>query len=124
MRILLVDDHEPNILVASHMLEGMGYTDIDVASTGTEAIEKAQNDIYDLILMDLQMPNVDGITATQQIRAYERDKGQNPMRIVGITAHALADDRRKCLDAGMDDYLAKPFSVEDMKRILKESQKT
>ena len=121
-KILLVDDHEPNILVASHMLEGLGYKYIDIAMTGQRAIEMSDQEDYDLILMDLQMPVTDGLTATREIRAREAQENRRPTRIVGVTAHALADDRRKCLDSGMNDYLSKPFSLEDLKRILKESK--
>lgn len=121
LKILLVDDHEPNILVASHMLEALKYDNFDIAKTGQEALSMIEKKNYNVVLMDLQMPGIDGLTATKKIRDKERKEKTPPLKIVGVTAHALADDREKCLKAGMNDYLAKPFKIEELKRVLNEA---
>ncbi len=106
--ILLVEDYEPNILVATTYLDHFGYA-YDVARNGPEAVEKAKQDVYSVILMDVQMPGMNGFDATRQIRVFEQSQNRTPVPIIGMTAYALAGDREKCLEAGMDDYLAKPI---------------
>lgn len=106
--ILLVEDYEPNILVSGTYLEHRGYT-YDIARSGEEAVAKAGSGIYSAILMDVQMPGMNGFEATRAIRAFEKDSGMRRTPIIGITAYALSGDREKCLNAGMDDYLAKPI---------------
>ncbi len=114
-RVLLVEDYSPNILVASAMLEQFGY-DCEVAHNGLEAIVKFQQKEYALILMDIQMPGLDGIETVHRIRALERGKGQERTPVIAVTAFAMAGDKEKCLQAGMDDYLTKPFLPEELKR--------
>lgn len=111
--VLLVEDYPANVLVATSLLEGLGYR-YELAQNGQEAIEKVEKSRYDLVLMDVQMPVIDGFTATRRIR--EREQRENVARtpIIGITAHALAGDREKCLDAGMDDYISKPFDIGEL----------
>ncbi len=117
-RVLLVEDHHPNILVATTYLEQFGYR-YDVAENGLQALEKFTiNPPYHAILMDVQMHGMDGIQATREIRAYEGKNRRKPVRIIGMTAHAMSGDREKCLDAGMDDYLAKPFNPDDLYKKL------
>jgi PAS domain S-box-containing protein len=116
--VLLVEDHEPNILVASILLENMGYSCV-VAKTGVEAMDLAAKKEFCAILMDVQMPGMSGLEATRKIRENELKRGKTPVPIIGITAHAMRGDREKCLDAGMDDYIAKPFDPEDLKKTLK-----
>ncbi|MGD0722126.1 MAG: PAS domain S-box protein [Roseiarcus sp.] len=105
-RILLAEDHAVNIEVARMILEGAGYT-VDVALDGVEATEAVRRNRYDLVLMDMQMPRLDGLAATRQIRAAERGGAHLP--IIAMTANAMKQDRRRCLEAGMDDYFSKPF---------------
>jgi CheY-like chemotaxis protein len=107
--ILVVEDYAPNIMVATLMLEHLGYT-ADIAKSGTEALEKLKNAKapYTAILMDVQMQDMDGFETTRRVRAFEKEKGLNHF-IIGVTAHALAGDRDNCLDAGMDDYMSKPI---------------
>ena len=105
-RILLAEDNDVNVVVATMILEGAGYT-VDVALDGAQAVHAVGRNRYDLVLMDVQMPKVDGLSATRQIRAAETDGRRLP--IVGMTANAMKEDQRRCLDAGMDDYLSKPF---------------
>lgn len=113
--ILLVEDYSPNILVATAMLEQFGYM-CDVAHNGMEAIVKFQQRHYALILMDIQMPGLDGIETVSRIRALERGRGQRPTPIIAVTAFAMAKDREKCLQAGMDDYVTKPFLPQELKQ--------
>lgn len=115
--ILLAEDNEANILVATTFLEAEGYK-FDVARTGEEAFHKAMNTLYDVILMDVQMPHTDGFEATMKIREAE-SKHQKPYTpIIGMTAHALKGDKELCLNAGMDDYISKPISNDLLKEKL------
>ncbi|MBI1816956.1 MAG: GAF domain-containing protein [Deltaproteobacteria bacterium] len=110
LRILLAEDNTVNQQLALLLLESMGYRG-DVASNGVEAVEAVNRLPYDLVLMDVQMPEMDGIEATRRIRA----DGPSPQpRIVAMTANAMQGDREACLAAGMDDYLAKPIRPEQL----------
>lgn len=106
--VLLVEDYQANILVATALLEEFGY-DYTVANNGQEALNHVKSQPFDLILMDVQMPGIDGFEATHFIREWEKNEGRQRMPIIGMTAHALAGDRERCLAVGMDDYIAKPF---------------
>jgi len=106
IRILLVEDNLVNQRVALMMLERLGYA-ADVASSGLQGVELAIARGYDVVLMDIQMPDMDGLEATRRIRKHYGDK-RGP-RIVAMTAHALASDREMCLAAGMDGYISKPI---------------
>jgi two-component system sensor histidine kinase/response regulator len=106
-RILLAEDNRVNIEVATLILEVAGYT-VDVARDGVEAVAAVRRRAYDLILMDVQMPELDGLSATREIRAFEGDGKRVP--IVAMTASAMAGDQRRCLEAGMDDYVSKPIA--------------
>ncbi|MDX2027223.1 MAG: ATP-binding protein [Alphaproteobacteria bacterium] len=108
--VLVVEDYAANVMVVTMMLENLGYS-FDVANCGTEALEKVQarSQPYTAILMDVQMHDMDGYETTRRIRAMEKEKGFRHF-IVGVTAHALAGDREKCLEAGMDDYMSKPIN--------------
>lgn len=116
-KVLLAEDYSANVLVAGTLLEILGY-DYDVAENGEEAWEKVRDNHADylLVLMDVQMPLLDGYAATGRIRAEEKRLGLPRLPIVGVTAHALAGDRQKCIVAGMDDYLAKPFMKEELEQ--------
>jgi PAS domain S-box-containing protein len=105
-RILLAEDNDVNVEVATMILEGAGYV-VDVAVDGMRAVEAFNRNSYDLVLMDVQMPKLDGLSAARQIRASER--GGKRLPIIAMTANAMKEDRRRCLDAGMDDYLSKPL---------------
>lgn len=116
--ILLVEDYPANVMIATMMLENMGYR-VDVAPSGLEAIACVQKRPmpYDAILMDIQMHGMDGFEATRQIRLLEADKGYRNC-IIGATAHALAGDRERCIEAGMDDYVSKPIDWDLVAEIL------
>ncbi|HKG52797.1 MAG TPA: GAF domain-containing protein [Anaerolineales bacterium] len=117
LRILLAEDNQVNQKLALRILKQMGYR-ADIASNGLEAIESIERQTYDVILMDVQMPEMDGLEATRQIIAKWPQK--HP-RIVGLTANALEGDREQCLAAGMDDYIAKPIRVEELVDALERS---
>jgi CheY-like chemotaxis protein len=114
-RALLVEDNAVNQHVASRLLQRLGWT-VDVAENGIEAIAKCGQHAYDVVLMDCQMPEMDGYEATVEIR--RREGSLRRMPIVAITAHALSGDREACLAAGMDEYLAKPLSSEALRDVL------
>lgn len=120
--ILLVEDYEANVLVARTLLENLGY-EIDIAKDGEAAVSAFERGSYDLILMDINLPRLDGYEATQAIRRIEADSlkvktSGHGARIIGMTAHALGDAAQKCFDMGMDGYIAKPFSLDDFEQIV------
>ncbi len=121
-RVLLVEDYAANILVASTYLEHFGYA-YDLAKDGHEAVDKAKTGDYIAILMDVQMYGMNGFDATRRIREHERESGKPPAFIIGMTAHALAGDRERCLATGMDDYIAKPFNQETLGKKLATAMK-
>jgi PAS domain S-box-containing protein len=114
LQILLVEDNSFNQLIATTVLERLGYQ-IDLAKNGVEALQAVQTHDYDLILMDIQMPEMDGLMATKLIR-------QNPenshLRIVAMTANVLPEDRQACFDAGMDDYISKPIDIQEIIQLV------
>jgi hypothetical protein len=113
-RILLVDDEPINLEVARFVLEGSGLA-VDTAEDGLEAIDRARQTAYAVILMDMQMPRLDGLVATQQIRNLP---GYREIPIVAMTANAFNEDKARCLAAGMNDFLVKPFSPDQLFVIL------
>ena len=116
--ILIVEDYEPNFLVASTYLEEAGFSWVSAAN-GVEAVDAFTSGKFLCILMDIQMPEMDGIEATRKIRALESAQSLPRTPIIGMTAHALRGDRERCFDAGMDDYLAKPFTFDELRETLK-----
>lgn len=114
-KILVVEDYFINQEVTEDILHLMGC-EVDLAENGKEALEKWKSNTYDLILMDVQMPEMDGYQTTRQIR--EREAGKNRAIIVALTANALQGDREKCLASGMDDYISKPIEVSKLEEIL------
>lgn len=114
LRILLAEDNQVNQIVASAMLKRLGYQIEAIANNGLEAIQAVQNHDYDLVLMDVQMPQMDGITATKIIRKDLKSQ----VWIVAMTADAMPEDRQACLDAGMNDYASKPISIQEIMRIV------
>ncbi|BGP46232.1 hypothetical protein JCM10450v2_002072 [Rhodotorula kratochvilovae] len=116
LAILVAEDNPINVKVISHLLKRMGYT-CDLAEDGMVAVEKAQKKRYDLILMDLNMPRMDGLTATAEIIKLMPDADQRPS-IVCLTANAMAEDRVRCLEAGADGYVSKPILVPELVNAL------
>lgn len=106
--VLLVEDNEVNRLVAQRMLQSSGLT-VLCATNGIEALRVLQDSHVDCVLMDIQMPEMDGLEAVRQIRQRESVQGGEPVPVIALTANALPGERERCLDAGMDDYMAKPY---------------
>ncbi|HSD58847.1 MAG TPA: response regulator [Methanotrichaceae archaeon] len=109
------EDNPVNQRVAQMMLRNLGYL-ADVVTNGLEALEALAHQSYDIILMDIQMPEMDGLEATRIIR--QRLSAEKQPRIIAVTAHALDYSREMCIDAGMDDYIAKPVHKEDLAEML------
>ena len=118
LKILLAEDNAVNQKLALRLLEQMGYR-ADVASNGLEAVESVARQKYDVILMDVQMPEMDGLEATRQIVT---NWSRNHPRIIGLTANALEGDREMCLAAGMADYISKPIRVEELVAALERAR--
>ena len=112
-KILLAEDDPINQLVATAVLQRLGYH-ADLVTNGQEAAEMWKNNGHDLILMDVQMPGTDGMEATRMIRETD---GRQPV-IIALTANALHGDREDCLQAGMDDYICKPFELQELLALL------
>jgi two-component system sensor histidine kinase/response regulator len=114
-RILVAEDNPVNRKVAAKMIEKLGYR-VDVTGNGREVVEASERISYDLVFMDCQMPEMDGFEATRNIRARER--GIRHIPIVAMTANAMQEDRQRCLEAGMDDYLSKPVASNALASVL------
>lgn len=114
LRILLAEDFIVNQKIASRIFKKMGY-EIDIVENGMEAVEKSSKFTYDIIFMDVQMPEMDGLQATQAIKSSMQ--ADSPV-IIAMTANAMPEDRQKCIDAGMDDYLSKPFKPAELQKLL------
>jgi signal transduction histidine kinase/DNA-binding response OmpR family regulator len=116
-RLLLAEDSQVNQMVALAMLKGLGHA-VDIANNGLEAVAKASQGKYDLVLMDCMMPEMDGYAATIELRKRQALGLIPPFPILALTANAVQGDRENCLAAGMDDYLAKPFKREQLRQML------
>lgn len=113
--ILVVDDMETNLLTATALIENMGYQ-TDLAKNGKEAVQKVQEKQFDLIIMDCQMPVMDGYTACRKIRGWEETQAHERTPVIAMTGNAYEHDRRQCFEAGMDDFMAKPVDPVDLSR--------
>jgi CheY-like chemotaxis protein len=116
VKVLVVEDHVTNQIVAVKLLEQQGCR-VDVASNGREAVEATSHISYDCIFMDCQMPEMDGFAATAAIRQREAATGQQ-VPIIAMTANAIQGDRERCLEAGMTDYVSKPFTPQQLAGML------
>ncbi len=116
-RVLLAEDNETNKMVAVRRLQKLGCV-VDVANNGLEAVEAWRREKYSIILMDCQMPQMDGFEAARRIRELEADENSGRTRIVAMTAGAMEEDRELCLAAGMDDYISKPVNEMKLKTVL------
>jgi CheY-like chemotaxis protein len=118
LRILLVEDNSFNQMIALRFLAKLGYQ-ADCAMNGLEVLKALESKIYDVILMDIQMPEMDGLEATRRIRLIENDKFTNQnLKIVAMTANIMAEDRQNCILAGMDDFISKPVRLESLASVL------
>ena len=116
LRILLAEDNLVNQAVAMGLLEALGHS-IAIASNGREAVSQWEKERFDLVLMDIQMPEMDGFEATAKIRALQ-NKNETRLPIVAMTAHAMKGDRERCIAAGMDDYISKPVNPKDLLHMM------
>ena len=120
LRILVAEDHEPNRRLAMYMLESLGCR-ADFAVNGRDAVDAWERSTYDIIIMDCQMPGMDGFEATREIRRREAARsGGGRTHIVALTANAVKGDRERCLASGMDCYLSKPYTAEQLGAVLKQ----
>ena len=113
--VLVAEDNQVNQLVARKILEKLGCT-CEIAANGVECLRLLEEQTFDIILMDCMMPEMDGLEATQKIRASGADYANIP--IVAFTANDIAEDRQKCLDAGMNDYMSKPVNIDRLTQVL------
>lgn len=118
LRILLVEDNAVNLALAVRLLEKQGYTTA-VAASGREALALLEKQVFDLVLMDVQMPEMDGLEATAALRENEKGTSQH-MPVIAMTAHAMKGDREKCLAAGMDGYISKPIKANELFQVIEQ----
>lgn len=119
MKILLIEDNLLNQKVVTYNLKKENY-DITAVTNGNDAIDKVKNNIFDLILMDIMLPGMDGFEITNEIRKLEKEtRTDKPVIIIALTANTLNNDREKCIKAGMNEYLPKPFTAEELVNKIK-----
>jgi len=116
--VLVAEDNRVNQEVSRRMLESLGCT-VAIAANGLEALARVRQQDWDLILMDGEMPEMDGIEATRRIRHRELTATGARVPVIAVTAHALSEDRQRYLDADMDDYLVKPFTRQQLVEVLR-----
>ena len=119
-RILLVEDNLFNQKVTAMMFSDIGYAHIDLAENGQMALKLCKKNRYDLILMDIGLPDMSGIEVTSQLRDYENKHHQTHTPIIALTIRALEEDKIKALAAGMDGYLVKPLMLKQLRKLCKE----
>jgi CheY-like chemotaxis protein/HPt (histidine-containing phosphotransfer) domain-containing protein len=118
LRVLIAEDNQVNQRLAVHLLERLGHK-VEVAKSGLEAVTLFERSTFDLVLMDIQMPELDGEEATRRIREIEAARGGGRIPIVAMTAHAMKGDRERFLEAGMDEYISKPISQERVREVIR-----
>nr|WP_232374443.1 response regulator [Pseudomonas chlororaphis] len=116
-RVLCVDDNPANLLLVQTLLEDMGAKVLAVDS-GYAAVKAVQNEAFDLVMMDVQMPGMDGRQSTEAIRQWESERNCTPLPVIALTAHAMANEKRALLQSGMDDYLTKPISERQLAQVV------
>jgi PAS domain S-box-containing protein len=117
VRVLVVEDHPINQAVTMRLLERLGH-EVHLAENGEEALERLDVETFDVVLMDCRMPVLDGYAATRELRRREATAGTVHTPVIALTANALPEERQRCLEAGMDDYLAKPIAVADIELVI------
>jgi CheY-like chemotaxis protein len=122
LRVLLAEDNAVNRLVVTMLLEKQGHH-VEAATTGREALVALTKEKYDIVLMDVQMPDMDGFEATRMIRTMEKHTGRH-QQIIALTAHAMIGDRERCLEVGMDAYLSKPIRSQELCEVLESCSQT
>ena len=119
LKVLLAEDNDVNRIVAVGMLNQLGH-ETTVVTNGQDAVDALKEQDFDLVLMDCQMPVLDGFKATLSIRRWEEEQDHAPTKIIALTANALSGDRERCLASGMDDYVSKPFTLEGLGAVIAE----
>ncbi|WP_405156249.1 response regulator [Paenibacillus sp. FSL K6-0108] len=122
--ILLADDNVINRQVVKMQLKRLGMTQVDAVSNGEEASEAFLSNKYSMILMDNMMPVMDGLEATRHIRALEQDKMWHPIPIIAMTGNVMDGEKEKCFEAGMNDFIGKPFTLEALNNVIQKWQQT
>jgi len=122
LRVLVVEDHPVNQMLATQLIERAGHQ-VTLAKNGEEGLQAVMKQTFDVAFMDMQMPVMDGLEATRAIRAFERGQNRPAVHIVAMTANALPSDRQACAEAGMDDFVAKPFKAADIRNLLEQRQR-
>lgn len=117
--ILYADDYENNVLIIDFYLKSQFYN-LDIATNGQEAVDKYKEKHYDLILMDIQMPIMDGLEATKIIRELEKESGKDSIPIIAVTAYSMEENRVKALDAGCDFFVTKPVNKKNLLAMLED----
>jgi CheY-like chemotaxis protein len=115
--LILVEDYGPNIMLMRTLFEELGFN-CDVAETGMEALNLFSSTSYDAVIMDIQLPDIDGLETARRMRSFEKRKNIVPTPIIGTTGNATDDDRLFCLKAGMSDCLAKPLDLDELEKKL------
>jgi CheY-like chemotaxis protein len=118
LKILIAEDNQVNQMVIKRMLQKL-HLKCTVTNNGEEAYSKARDQKYDVILMDCDMPVMDGYIATNKIRQWEKETDTGRIPIIALTAHAMSEHRQRCLDEGMDDFLTKPVDFEQLESALR-----
>lgn len=118
LRILLVEDDPMNQKLATKLLDKLGYDKVELAFDGVEGLKRINESDYDVVLTDLQMPRLDGITLTRRLRMGECGSRKKKLPVVGISAYAMSEDRERCIEAGMTEFIRKPIQVSDLKEAL------
>jgi CheY-like chemotaxis protein len=117
-RVLVADDHVVNRKLASSLLQQLGCV-VTLAADGLEALDRVKHEIFDLVLMDLQMPALNGYDAVRAVRGWERNAGRAPVPVIAVTAAAMSQDRQRCLEHGMNEVLTKPFSIAALEHVVR-----
>ncbi|MDP4183907.1 MAG: response regulator [Bacteroidota bacterium] len=122
MKVLLVEDNILNQKVAMFSLNKLNL-DVDIANNGLEAVDKFKVNSYDLVIMDIMMPLMDGLEATVEIRKFEKNENRvDLVPIIALTANTLDNDREKCIEHGMNEYMEKPFNITKFQMILRQME--
>ncbi|MDH5415260.1 MAG: response regulator, partial [Flavobacteriaceae bacterium] len=114
------EDNQVNQIVLTKLLTKLGYDEVDIVASGRQALEAVSNNIYDVVLMDQHMPEMDGLDATIKIREF---LSSNKLKIIAVTASIFEDDRKRCLMVGMDDFVEKPIDIKKLAKALKSCKK-
>jgi CheY-like chemotaxis protein len=120
LNILLAEDVDVNAMIATRFLGRLGHN-VTVAENGIEALQKLEDGDFDLVLMDVEMPEMDGMETTRRIR-QQSDPEKHRIPVIAMTAHAVTEIQQRCLEAGMNDYITKPLEPETLKRVLEKYQ--